>query len=408
MTEVARRLAQAVRVAREDGVDVLLGRTAQRSARRWLPALARPPLALADVVRTEGRLAPLPRRRAVGGADALLIDFVMTPPARGSGGHTTIFRVVEGLERRGHTCRLSLYDHYRGDVRQHRSTIRQHWPGVRARVHNASRGLLAADAVVATSWETAHVVARRAAVGERLYFVQDHEPDFHPSGSERWMAEATYRFGFRGITIGRWLAEMLQEQYGMECDWFDFGCDTETYKLLGSPARRGVVFYAKPDVPRRAFWLGALALEEFAASHPEQDIHLFGSPTPRLGFRHTHHGTLPPTRLNALYNTCLAGLSLSLTNVSLVPWELLAAGCTPVVNDAEHNRRVLDNQDVVWSGLSPSALAASLDAAVEGRHAPEDIARRSASVQGAGWDVAAVTFDRVLRTLLREDSAPRA
>ena len=72
-------------------------------------------------------------------------------------------------------------------------------------------------------------------------------------------------------------------------------------------------------------------------------IHLYGEPAGRLPFAATEHGLLPPEQLNTLYNRCIAGLVLSATNVSLVPHEMLAAGCIPVVNDAEHNRIVLDN-----------------------------------------------------------------
>ncbi len=38
-------------------------------------------------------------------------------PRPGPGGHTTTFRLVEGLERAGHTCVLYLYDRYQGDIR---------------------------------------------------------------------------------------------------------------------------------------------------------------------------------------------------------------------------------------------------------------------------------------------------
>ena len=58
---------------------------------------------------------------------------------------------------------------------------------------------------------------------------------------------------------------------------------------------------------------------------------------------------------------------LSATNVSLVPHEMLAAGCIPVVNDAEHNRMVLDNAHVAYAPATPFELAAS---AVRARGAP--------------------------------------
>ena len=38
--------------------------------------------------------------------------------------------------------------------------------------------------------------------GARFYLVQDFEPSFYAAGSEALMAEATYRFGFHGVTAG--------------------------------------------------------------------------------------------------------------------------------------------------------------------------------------------------------------
>ena len=92
-----------------------------------------------------------------------------------------------------------------------------------------------------------------------------------------------------------------------------------------------------------------IALDLFSRRHPEVDIHLFGRSVRRPPFAATDHGLLTPQQLNRLYNRCIAGLVLSATNVSLVPHEMLAAGCIPVVNDAEHNRVVLDNPHVAYA-----------------------------------------------------------
>ena len=83
-----------------------------------------------------------------------------------------------------------------------------------------------------------------------------------------------------------------------------------------------------------------------------------------LPFKFVNHGLVTPAKLNEIYNRCFAGLSLSLTNVSLVPHEMLAAGCIPVVNDADHNRMVLDNPHVRYAAPTPHSLAAALEAVV--------------------------------------------
>jgi hypothetical protein len=129
------------------------------------------------------------------------------------------------------------------------------------------------------------------------------------------------------------------------------------------------------------------------------DIHLFGRPAGRVPFRATDHGLLGPTELNALYNRCIAGLSLSATNSSLVPHEMLGAGCIPVVNDAEHNRLVLDNPNVHYSPATPFHLAESLRELVR---RPEEERRRAAlvaadSVRGTTWEQAGIQFESAVR-----------
>src|SRR5690606_37442928 len=61
------------------------------------------------------------------------------------------------------------------------------------------------DAIFATAWETAYPVFVDPSTARRLYFVQDFEPTFYATGSNSVLAENTYRFGFHGITAGRWL-----------------------------------------------------------------------------------------------------------------------------------------------------------------------------------------------------------
>ncbi len=302
-------------------------------------------------------------------------------------------------------CILYLQDRHGWDIEQHRATIREWWPWMHAEVRDAAAGIEDAHAIFATSWETAYPVLASRARGRRFYLVQDFEPAFHPAGSAAMMAESTYRFGFHGVTAGRWLAERLRADYGMPADHFDFGRDLD-YVLDTGPeaenARTGICLYCRPETPRRAFELAVLTLELFAQSHPEVELHLFGRSVKGLPFAATDHGLLRPDGLNALYNRCVAGLVLSATNVSLVPHEMLAAGCIPVVNDADHNRIVLDNDHVAYAPGTPFELAAELSRLVErplGARAAA-AAAASSSVAGQSWDAAGDTVERIVRRVV--------
>ena len=324
-----------------------------------------------------------------------------------------MFRLVAALERAGHNCIIYLDDRHGWSLEQHRETIRAWWPWVNAEVRNAADGIEDAHAVFATAWQTAYPVLTSPARGARFYLVQDFEPSFYPAGSEALLAEATYRFGFHGVTAGRWLEQRLRRDYAMAADHFDFGRDLD-YALDQSTGaareRTGVCFYARPETPRRAFELGMLALDLFAARHPAVDIHLFGGSVRQPAFAVTDHGLLTPAQLDQLYNRCIAGLVLSATNVSLVPHEMLASGCIPVVNDAEHNRMVLDNSEVVYAPATPFELADALSALVERPpiERAEAAQAAAASVQGTSWDDAGIAVERIVREVVQAQGAATA
>ena len=253
------------------------------------------------------------------------------------------------------------------------------WPWMHAEIRDAAAGI---DELTRSSPPRGRLripCSRVPARGRRFYLVQDFEPAFHPAGSTAMMAESTYRFGFHGVTAGRWLAERLRADYGMRADHFDFGRDLD-YSLDARrvPRRRGPgsACTAAPETPRRAFELAVLTLELLRASLTLKSRFTSSGARCRPAVRRDGHGLLRPDGLNALYNRCVAGLVLSATNVSLVPHEMLAAGCIPVVNDAEHNRIVLDNEHVAYAPGTPFELARRSPGSSSARSAIRAAARR--------------------------------
>jgi O-antigen biosynthesis protein len=401
------RLRQAQRLLRSEGAAGIAARLGDRVAARLSPpGQVRLPVS-EDELRRAGEIAAqgwaLPPALPAAAGQPLTIAWVCVPPGgEGSGGHTTMFRLVSAMERAGHRCIVYLVDRHGWPLDHHRETIRRWWPSLVVEVRDAAEGIADAHAIFATGWPTAYTVLASRAAGARFYLVQDFEPWFYPAGSEALLAEATYRFGFHGVTAGRWLAELLTRDYAMAADHFDFGADLDRYRLDPAAPRTGVCCYARVTKPRRAYELGVAALALFAQRHPEVDIHLSGDDVRRLRFAAVSHGTLKPPALSALYNRCIAELVLSATNVSLVPHEMLAAGCLPVVNDAEHNRVVLDNPEVVYAPATPFELAAALCALVE-RPAPERAAAAqaaAASVVGRSWETAGSQVERAVRTVV--------
>lgn len=257
--------------------------------------------------------------------------------------------------------------------------------------------MLSAHAHVATSWPTAYALFNDQALGKCFYFVQDFEPLFHPAGAFATLAENTYRMGFHGITAGRWLTEKLETDYGMSSDFFNLGSDEKAYRRDKSGRRSGVALYTRSDTARRGTELGLLAMSIFAQQHPAVPIHLYGGSVGNPGFPAIRHGHVTPEQLSAIYNECCAGVSLSFTNVSLVPHEMLAAGCIPVVNDAPQNRLVLNNASVRYVQPTPHAIAAELGEIV--RNVDFDRLSRdaAASVAHNSWEASGRDVEMALR-----------
>lgn len=344
------------------------------------------PWEIADSASTDSRKPPNP----VPPDRPLSIGWVTTPPGLGSGGHTTLLRMVAAAEAAGHRCVLYLYDRFDGELAEREAIVRRGWPELAADVADATRGITGVDVVVASSWQTAHALATYTRGPQRrMYFIQDYEPYFYARGTEYSLAEDTYKFGYHNIALGHMVAHCLKTEIDVTADTIaEFGCDTDVYSRSNDGPRNGVVFYSKPGVPRRGYALAELALEEFSRRHPEQEIHLYGDRAPALKFAATHHSRLAPHELAALYNRSITGLGMSFTNISLVVEEMLACGLIPVVNDSPMARADMPSRHVAWVRATPSAIVDELSLVVEHADGIPRSRAAAASVRSDRWQTA--------------------
>lgn len=395
--QIARRRRQLANIWLEEGREGL-NEWFRTAAATWLRPrrIAWPVLPQDALVADLSRPRPESRIRSRG---PISINWVTTPSGPGSGGHTTCYRIIKYLDKAGYDNRVFFYHVHRADQKYFEGVAREYY-GLTCPIEDIRSGMPDADAVVATSWPTAYVAFNAACSGKRFYFVQDFEPHFYPVGTYSVMAENTYRMGFHGITAGAWLAQKLTREYGMDADYFPFGSDTSRYHRDPTSRRSGVAFYVRSGTPRRGSELGLLALELFAKRRPHAQIHLFGDKLEGLSFNCINHGPVSPAKLNDIYNQCFAGLCLSFTNVSLVPHEMLAAGCVPVVNDADHNRIVLDNPYVRYAPSTPHALASALEETIDIADFNALSRLASESVKSMTWDDAAAAVDAAFKRAL--------
>lgn len=330
----------------------------------------------------------------------LKIGWVLSPISIGSGGQHTIARFAKSLQERGHDVTFFIYESIAQQPADYaHELLKEHFDiDVQCRPMAEAENF-DGDVMFATGWETAYPVFNMSIPAHKMYFVQDFEPLFYGTGSKSVLAENTYRFGFYGVTAGRWLTQKVAE-YGMPADYFDFGADLDIYRPIGTMQKQQqVCFYARPVTERRAFEIGVLALARFHQEHPDYRIVFFGWDVSDydIPFPYENRGIVNPTELAEIYHASQACLVLSLTNASLLPLELLAAGCVPVMNDGPNNRMVIgENPDIVYTINSPIELAKGLDSVVTDQQINERCQRISQMASSSSWDASYEKFEHII------------
>jgi len=193
-----------------------------------------------------------------------------------------------------------------------------------------------ADVVIATWWETAEWISGwSSAKGAKAYFIQHHEVfDYLPI--ER--VKATYTLPFYKIVISRWLADLMQTEYG-DADTSLIFNSVDTQQFYAPPRGKqavptiGLVYN---QVPWKGFKVSSEAIALVAQRIPNLRILSFGETEPSLELplpANTTYIRLPNQHdLKDIYASCDVWLCGSLSEGFGLPVvEAMACRC-PIVS----------------------------------------------------------------------------
>ncbi|MDP9028327.1 MAG: glycosyltransferase family 1 protein [Actinomycetota bacterium] len=330
------------------------------------------------------------------------VAWIITPPGRTSGGHQNAFRFVEFLEKAGYLLTVYLYAPQQypkfsiAGVRRMMSETNA-YPELRADFvrYDPTTGIVGEfDAIMASDWENSYAAYRYQGAAKRFYFIQDFEPAFFPAGSDYLLAENSYRLGLHGFSAGPWLARKVREDYGMSADHYEYSVDVTSYHRTNTASRNEVLFYARPPTPRRATEFGLLALRELHRRRPDVTINLVGWDMSdyQVPFPYVNHGGVDISKLNDIYNRCAAGLILSLTNMSLLPLEVMASGVVPIVNEGDNTHGFFDTDAFEYVPTAPAAIAQRIIDVLDRPDQAEHSARIAQSMAKTSWADPGATF----------------
>lgn len=320
------------------------------------------------------------------------INWYIPVIGQGSGGHGNMFRLIRALEDLGIESRIIIVGtNLPKNAEVAAEQIRNWFFPLKAKVFLYGEAIPEAYLGMATEWKTAYFLRGSEKESDRGYFIQDFEPWFYPRGSHYVLAEETYRFGFKAVTAGAWLSDLVSKDYGMKSMHIGFSPDWEIYgkREVQKPQNvKKVFFYARPPTPRRDFELGMLALERVTKLRPEIEVILAGWDLSsfKIPFKHQSLGILKEEALPDVYAQVDAALVISATNMSLLPVDLMACEVPVISNRTPGVAWLLNDSNCYLCDLTAESMAASI---IEALDNPEETRKRVA--QGVK-DISKVTW----------------
>ncbi|MBP5159919.1 MAG: glycosyltransferase family 1 protein, partial [Lachnospiraceae bacterium] len=283
--------------------------------------------------------------------DPKTIAFVITRLVRFHGGQTSILRLGTVLEKLGYEVSYLIYkkqslEEMKLCAESNLSGYLGECDSFDSRLRATRKGLKTApDVIVATSWDTVSKV-KLFDKSYKMYFVQDYEPYFYKFGEQFLMAKNTYEQGLHMVSLGGWNREMILKDCKVvsPIDVVSFPYEKSEYPEV----KHDFASYAKKKTIRIAVYvkyygkrlpnLIPYMLENTKKKFERQGIELkvlyFGEPKVFRSKAGTNLGHLTKPELAKLYASVDFGMVASMSNISLVPYEMHAAGL-PVIEFAD-------------------------------------------------------------------------
>ena len=311
------------------------------------------------------------------------IACVLPPVIKGGGGHRTLLNNVDKLGKRyGSKPDLYVLPYQGCDSESTIKRIREYYGLSFEKVLFDYKIPDGYDIVIASSWDTVDIVAS-CSCDNKFYFVQDYEAWFFPMGTTRIKAEATYTKGLKHIVFGRWLSNKIADISGAPVFCVDFCADHSIYypKNGAQQKENAICAIWQPDKPRRLHELLIEALQILEITNPELKVYLFGSkeslPIELVNVEML--GILSVNQCNELYNKCICGISLSGSNPSRIPFEMMTAGLPVIEMYRDNNIYDFPSEGMLLCEPNPESLA---EAIINLSHNPE----KCAAMSQAGLD----------------------
>ncbi|MCR5768546.1 MAG: glycosyltransferase family 1 protein [Lachnospiraceae bacterium] len=369
------------------------------------------------------------------------IAFVITRMVRFHGGQTSVLRLGTELAKQGMRVYYLIYK--RQSVEEMEYCAKENLAGYRGRFmsfgdylkESGKKRIENVDFVCATSWDTVSF-AKKLEDAYKLYFVQDYEPYFYKYGEEFLMCRSTYGQGLHMISLGSWNRDMIlkdAEAYSglkedgrsvtsigrsqtYKIDVVDFPYEPREYTQTDPSSDNAkdysayrtrkkitiaayVKFYGK-RLPEFIPYMLRNTAKKLKKRGIELEVLYFGEAKTFKAPGGKNLGHLNRTELTELYRKADFGLVASMSNISLVPYEMHASGL-PVIEFADGTyTHFLPADSAILTDITKTDIAQELYAAIKD---PGKLRKMHESAMDAmkdlSWENTGKQFYEILRRL---------
>ncbi len=331
----------------------------------------------------------------------LKIAFIMPGVPKFSGGNTSILRIGSYLSRFGHDVSYVLPESSNAaglkkfaelNLASHRGTF----------VNNCDINKYNYDVGIATFWTTAYYLNNMPNVNYKVYFIQDYEPYFYGIGDEYYWAKNSYNFNLYMISLGSWIKKIIKKEVEINIESIDFPYEPKEYKIIDRDITIGdkliVAVYVKNELRRApmTILMGLQKTKEYLGEKVE--INVFGmEKNIHLGFAN-NLGQLKYEKMAELYRKSHLGIVASLTNISLVPFEMIASGI-PVIDFREGSYgEYFEGESKILAKMTPGDLCNKI---IDCFREPEklNIALKDAQkkIRYRSWEKSSMQFNELIK-----------
>lgn len=342
------------------------------------------------------------------------IMFVLPGMMAYSGGHTSVLRLGTSLVKKSYNVRYVSF--VPQDLEEQKKNAEINLKEYKGEIIDHSKIFdVKNDIVIATSWDSVYYAKK--ASGYKMYFVQDYEPFFHMYGEMFLLAQKTYELGLHMVSLGQWNKYMIEKNCEVDSsiDFITFPYEASEYYEIPrnyleykNKKEFTIAVYIKDTGKRAPYLLQHMIVslkEKLKSDGITLNVKYYGE---KLDFKcegGENLGKLSKSQLLELYQNSDFGMVASLTNISLVPYEMLATGLPLIELEEGTFKYFFPEGCSILTSFDFNDLYEKIKYYIENPNKLKNMRDKSiAYLDTLSWEKTANEFESILNKIIKEEA----